>query len=118
MNNGVAKLAVGSIIDINNRKLAEQEIRNKNTELEKTNEEMDRFVYRASYDMRAPLSALLGLLNLAKVANKDSQIGEYHNLMTNRIYTMDGFIKEVTDYSRNARLEVVSEELKIANLLE
>ena len=118
MENGVAKLAVGSIIDINNRKMAEQQIIDKNTELEKTNEELDRFVYRASHDMRAPLSTLLGLLNLAKVANKDSQIGEYHELMTNRIHTMDGFIKEVTDYSRNARLEVVSEDVNVASLLE
>ena len=115
---GTANLAVGSIIDIHDRKIAEQQLLDKNLELEKTNEELDSFVYRASHDMRAPLSTLLGLLNLAKLTNKEKELGEYHELMTNRINTMDGFIKEITDYSRNARLEVVTDTVNILQLVE
>lgn len=118
IKNGTEKLAVGSIIDINNRKKAERQLLDKNTELEKTNEELDRFVYRASHDMRAPLSTLLGLLNLAKTTKKAPELEEYHDMMTNRINIMDGFIKEVTDYSRNARLEVVSNLVNIYQLVE
>jgi len=118
MKNGSANMAVGSIIDIHNRKNAEQQLRHKNTELEKTNQELDRFVYRASHDMRAPLSTLLGLLNLAKTTKTAEELAEYHELMTNRINTMDGFIKEVTDYSRNARLEVSTESINVLQLIE
>ena len=99
-------VAVGSIIDINDRKVAEQQLTDKNEELEKANKELDRFVYSASHDMRAPLTTLLGLINLARLSNDFDELREYHKMMSNRIQTMEGFIREVTDYSRNSRLEV------------
>lgn len=118
MKNGSATMAVGSIIDINNRKSAEQQLRHKNTELEKANEELDRFVYRASHDMRAPLSTLMGLLNLAKYATTAEELEEYHQLMINRIDTMDGFIKEVTDYSRNTRVAIAKDKINVSDFVE
>ncbi len=114
---GAQKLAVGSIIDIHDRKIAEQQLKDKNKELEKTNEELDRFVYSASHDMRAPLSTLLGLLNLVKLTNNRSEINGYHEMMRNRINTMEGFIREVTDYSRNSRLGIVSSKFKVRTLV-
>ncbi len=112
------QLAVGSIIDIHDRKLAEQQLRGKNEELEKTNRELDRFVYSASHDMRAPLSTLRGLLNLAKKTYQPSDLDDYHEKMVNRIHTMEGFIKEVTDYSRNSRLEIKSLKINLRSLVE
>ena len=118
MKKDVANLAVGSIIDIHESKNVEQQLRHKNVELEKTNEELDSFVYRASHDMRAPLSTLLGLLNLAKTTKAEEELEEYHELMSDRINTMDGFIKEVTDYSRNARLAIRTESINVFQLVE
>lgn len=112
------QLAVGSIIDIHDRKLAEQQLRGKNEELVKTNRELDRFVYSASHDMRAPLSTLRGLLNLAKKTYQPSDLDDYHEKMVNRIHTMEGFIKEVTDYSRNSRLEIKSLKINLRSLVE
>lgn len=112
------KLAVGSIIDIHDRKLAEQQLRGKNKELEKTNQELDRFVYSASHDMRAPLSTLRGLLNLAKKTYQPEDLDDYHEKMLHRILTMEGFIKEVTDYSRNSRLEIKSLRINLKSLVE
>lgn len=118
MKENVANLAVGSIIDIHDRKIAEQQLRDKNLELEKTNEELDSFVYRASHDMRAPLTTLLGLLNLAKLTKDENELDTYHDLMINRINTMDGFIREVTDYARNARLEIVEDTVNVFQLVK
>jgi PAS domain S-box-containing protein len=118
MKDGVAIQAVGSLIDIDDRKMAETLLRDKNSELEKTNEELDRFVYSASHDMRAPLSTLLGLLNLAKSTTKKAELEEYHKLMANRVKTMEGFIREVTDYSRNARLAVEPVNVNLLSLIE
>ncbi len=115
---GVPVIAVGAISDINDKKIAEQQLLQKNRELEKTNAELDRFVYSASHDMRAPLSTLLGLLELAKMTDDREEIARYFDLMTNRIYTMEGFIKEVTDYSRNARLLVKKEKFKVGPLID
>lgn len=97
---------------------SEQQLINKNKELKKINKELDRFVYSASHDMRAPLSTLLGLLNLAKISSKPAEIKDYHEKMFERIQTMEGFIKEVTDYSRNSRLELRSSRLNLRSIVD
>ncbi|MFZ1809377.1 MAG: HAMP domain-containing sensor histidine kinase [Cyclobacteriaceae bacterium] len=104
--------------NIQARELAEQALLDKNEELEKANKELDRFVYSASHDMRAPLSSLLGLLEIVRLTNKDTELNEYFGFMKNRILTMEGFIKEVTDYSRNARMEVSYAEVNLHILVK
>lgn len=108
---------VGSIIDIEDRKRAQEEIILKNTQLAKTNEELDRFVYSASHDMRAPLTSLLGLINISEKTNNVEELHSYLNMMKGRIKTMDGFIREVTDYSRNARLDLVLEKADLKEII-
>jgi PAS domain S-box-containing protein len=108
-----AIMVVGSIIDIEERKKAEEEILLKNIQLAKTNEELDRFVYSASHDMRAPLSSLLGLINISEKTNNIEELHAYLEMMKGRIKTMEGFIKEVTDYSRNTRLDLVLEKIDL-----
>lgn len=112
----VTKL-VGSIIDIEERKKVEEEILLKNIQLAKTNEELDRFVYSASHDMRAPLSSLLGLINISEKTNTVSELHSYLNMMKGRIKTMEGFIREVTDYSRNTRLDLVLEKTDLEDVM-
>jgi PAS domain S-box-containing protein len=108
---------VGSIIDIDDRKKAEEEILSKNVQLAKTNEELDRFVYSASHDMRAPLSSLLGLINISEKTDNVNELHAYLQMMKGRIKTMEGFIKEVTDYSRNTRLDLVLEKTDLEEVI-
>lgn len=104
--------------NIQAREDAEQALLDKNEELQKANKELDRFVYSASHDMRAPLSSLLGLLEVVRLTNKETELTEYFNHMKNRILTMEGFIKEVTDYSRNARMKVTYTEVNLYSLVK
>lgn len=83
---------------------SEKNILAKNRELIKTNQELDRFVYSASHDLRAPLTSMSGLVNLAQVDPEGAQ--NYLRLMQERIEVMDNYIKEIVEYSRNARLNV------------
>jgi len=108
---------VGSIVDIEERKRAEEEILSKNIQLAKTNEELDRFVYSASHDMRAPLSSLLGLINISEKTTNIDELHSYLQMMKGRIRTMEGFIREVTDYSRNTRLDLTLEETDLEELI-
>jgi signal transduction histidine kinase len=102
---------------IHAREEAELALMKKNDELEKANQELDRFVYSASHDMRAPLSSLLGLLEIVRLTNKDEELNEYFGLMKKRILTMEGFIKEITDYSRNSRTEIKVEKIRLKDLI-
>lgn len=114
---GQITILVGSIVDIEERKRAEEEILLKNAQLAKTNEELDRFVYSASHDMRAPLSSLLGLINISEKTNDIAELHSYLQMMKGRIKTMEGFIKEVTDYSRNARLDLTLIETDLEEVI-
>lgn len=93
------------------------EISEKNVQLAKTNEELDRFVYSASHDMRAPLSSLLGLINLSEKATSAEELKTYLEFMKGRIQTMDGFIREITDYSRNSRTELEFESVQLNEII-
>ncbi len=93
----------------------EQKIQNKNDELIKANSELDRFVYSASHDLRAPLSSLLGLINISRLAVAPEELKSNLDMMEGRVVHLDGFIKEIINYSRNSRLEVQTSNV---NLLE
>src|SRR5690606_1104092 len=109
---------VGSIIDIEERKMAEQQIRLQNELLAKANDELDRFVYSASHDLRAPLSSLLGLISIAEKTDSKDEIMLCLEMMKKRVGTMEGFIKEITDYSRNSRLRVERQPVEVRALVQ
>ena len=72
----------------------------KNQSLTDTNFELDRFVYSASHDLRAPLTSLQGLLKIIKDENDLNVIRKYHELMERSLQQQDDFIREIINYSR------------------
>ncbi len=71
----------GVIQDITERKLAEEQMILNNEKLQKINQELDRFVYSASHDLRAPLTSMIGLINLSSLEEVPPVITEYLGLM-------------------------------------
>ncbi len=98
------------------KQLAE-EVRGKNTHLEKTNAELDRFLYSTSHDLRSPLSSIKGLINIARYETTDSKIQGYFTMMIDRVDKLDFFVKDIIDYSKNARTEVRSERVDFGSLV-
>lgn len=84
--------------------------------LVKTNEELDRFVYSTSHDLRAPLTSIMGLINIIANSKDRQEIDRYLHMMRDRIYSLDHFIKDITDYSRNNRKEVNKENVDLKEL--
>ena len=108
----------GITLDIHERKLAEEKLRKTNDELSKANSELDRFVYSVSHDLRAPISSLLGLIQLSRMTDKIDEIKEYMSLQEKSIKRLDNFIKDILDYSRNARLEFIPEIISFEEIIE
>jgi PAS domain S-box-containing protein len=115
--------------DISERKKAEEEnkrlqltLQEKNDDLVKINSELDRFVYSASHDLRAPISSLLGLIEVAKMEKDMDSVIQLLDLQKKSLMRMDRFIKDIVDHSRNIRLQVTPEpidfDLIITNALE
>ncbi len=104
---------VGSIIDVTERKKAEEKIKKQKDLLEKANTELDRFVYITSHDLKAPLLSIQGLINLAEISDKKEEIRHCLNLMKDRVKGLETFISDIIDYSRNVRSGVVKEEFAL-----
>lgn len=109
--------AVASSTNINEIKRAELKFKKQFEELQKTNHELDRFVYSVSHDLRAPLASILGLINLADMEKPSPVFGNYFALIRTSVNRLDGFIKDILDYSRNSRAEVTAEKIDFQKIV-
>jgi PAS domain S-box-containing protein len=112
-HNGNPVRMVGSLINIDERKKAMDRIKKQNEMLEKTNSELDKFVYSTSHDLRAPLMSILGLINIAENSKDEDELRECLRLMAGRVNKLDEFINEIIDFSKNSRTEVAREQFML-----
>lgn len=92
-------------------------IAQQNLELKKINAELDRFVYSASHDLRAPLVSIQGLSRLAIEESQSDVDKKYFKLINDRIVRLDEFIRDIIEYSRNARTERKPELFSINSMI-
>jgi len=108
----------GAIRDVTAIKSAQEKLKKQNRELKKLNTELDSFVYSASHDLKAPLSSVKGLINLAKKETDKDRLADYLDLVEKSINKLDDFIKDIVDLSRNARQDVQSELIDFNDLIK
>lgn len=101
------------------QKKSEITLRNQYAALVKINQEMDSFIYSVSHNIRAPLASVMGLLSLVSDEDKkrDSYFVEYFNMMARSVDKLDETIKEILEYSQNARSELKVEEINIREVV-
>ncbi|MEO1054322.1 MAG: PAS domain S-box protein [Bacteroidota bacterium] len=111
-------MLLGQVVDISHRIEAEELVKHKNEELEKANTELDRFVYSAAHDLRAPLTSVMGLINLAKKEGSVENISSYLQMMEKSISKLENFISDVIDFSKNSRMGLNVEGINFKEQLE
>lgn len=89
----------------------------KNQELEKAYQELDRFVYSASHDMRAPLMSILGILKLAKM-DSETPAADFYQMIEESVLKLDVFIRNIIQYYKNNRFEQDFHDLDWQSLIE
>lgn len=104
--------------NITDRKLAKEELVVKNQELQKANTELDRFVYSASHDLRAPLCSVLGLVTLVEMESKEINTLDYVHKIRASVNRLDGFIKNILSYSKNNRLKLIVSHISIKHTVD
>jgi signal transduction histidine kinase len=109
----------GTIQDFTKDKLINEKLLQKNEELQKANIELDRFVYSASHDLRAPLTSLRGLIQIIEMTlnTEQEELKEPLSLMSTTIDKMDVFIGSIFDYSVNSRAKVTIEKINFEELI-
>lgn len=109
----IAKTIESGIELYNNR----HSIGEKNAELEKAYNELSRFVYSASHELRAPLVSVLGLVEIAKhdESTKDNQ---YLPLIEKSILKLDSFVRNIVNYYQNKEIENTAVKMDIKALID
>ncbi|PZR38483.1 MAG: hypothetical protein DI538_09545 [Azospira oryzae] len=102
--------------DITLQKKTEDLLKEQNQELTKINSELDRFVYSASHDLRAPLMSVKGLLTMIKVDQPNTE--QYLQLIETSINRLDHFITDIIHYSRNSRMEIIPQVIDYQMLVQ
>ena len=93
---------VGSCIDIHQRRIAEENLRDANDALNFENKELSEFAYAASHDLQEPLRTLANYTQLLAKrfeAEAASQKADFLPIMLGSVQRMQGLVRDLLQYS-------------------
>ena len=93
---------VGSCIDIQDRKRAEQDLQEKNDALRRHNSELREFAYAASHDLQEPLRTIASSTQLLAMRNgnqRDAESDKLTRFIVAGVQRMQTLIQDLLDYS-------------------
>jgi PAS domain S-box-containing protein len=103
-----------------NLELQARELRRFARALKKSNEDLDRFAYVASHDLKAPLRGIANLTEWLVDDLRDKltpETTEYARLLQNRVQRMEALIDGILQYSRAGRSRDEPEQIDVGELV-
>ena len=98
--------------------IQKKQIEAANSQLSKTNHEMDRFVYSVSHDISAPLKSIRGLIAISKLESNSNSEFPYISRIEQSIKKLEDFTEEILEHSRASRKDIEIEEVNLHHQLE
>jgi len=95
-----------------------QEVQSANRQLRAVNEELEAFSYSVSHDLRAPLSSVLGLVNLARLPGNTDNPMDYIDIIGEKVAALDHFIGDVLSHSKNLKMEVNIGKVDLGKIID
>lgn len=90
----------------------------KNEELQKAYDELDKFAYSATHDMRGPILSVLGIIDLTKNAEDMAEIKEMVGMMENAMLKLDNYIQNLHDHYSIRRGELNITEVDFEDIMK
>jgi hypothetical protein len=111
-------LAVSLLFVIRANLRAELQLMRRKEQLRQANEKLDRFLFSASHDLRAPLNSIRGLVSLAAMETDPNVLSKYFTMIDDRTTKLDGFILDILEFSRSSKDDIKIEQVSIKELVE
>ena len=89
----------------------------KNEELQKANEELDKFAYSVTHDIRGPIVSLMGALEIMKGADDVNEMRSVAEMMQVSVEKVNDFIENIHAYYNLKRGDLNIEEIDFNTLL-
>lgn len=102
--------------DEHNRQL-ELKVLQRTQELIAKNEELNSFVYRASHDIKGPISSLIGLAKIGQIEQNPEILKEYFKHVLSSSEKLDKTLNDLLQLSHVNETDVRTEESNLGNLL-
>lgn len=90
----------------------------KNEELQKAYNELDKFAYSATHDMRGPIVSVLGVINIAKGEENIADVKDMLDMMEKAMFKLDNYIQNLHDYYNIRRGELNIAEVKFDEVVK
>lgn len=90
----------------------------KNTELQKAYNELEKFAYSVTHDIRGPLLSLLGAVDVAQYIDDIDEIKEMMRLMEKSVKKLDTFILNIHDYYSVKQGQLQIKEVEFSEIVK
>ncbi|MFM2286358.1 MAG: hypothetical protein RLZZ543_1855 [Bacteroidota bacterium] len=84
-----------SMMNITERKMADEKFRGQFIEIENNNKELDRLVKILSHDLKAPMNSVSGLITLAREEKNPAEFGSYLDMMEKSLKKLETFTNDI-----------------------
>lgn len=85
--------------------------------LKLTNKELDTFIYRASHDLKGPISRIYGLTSLAKLEGSSNGTTKYLDLIQRVTSEMQGLLSKLTEVHEVVNRKITKENIDLLSVL-
>ncbi len=109
---------ISAIEEANKFYMANSMLSVKNDELQRAYDELNKFAYSVSHDIRGPLSGILGAINLAREIDDVEEMKEMLYLMQKSVKKLDTYVLSMHDYYSLQRGELKITEIDFNEIID
>jgi len=109
---------IWAIEEANKFYMANSMLAEKNDELQKAYNELNKFAYSVSHDIRGPLTGILGAINLAREIDDIAEMKEMLFLMEKSVKKLNTYVLSMHDYYSMQRGELKITEIDFTSLID
>jgi signal transduction histidine kinase len=103
--------------EINERKKAEENLNLSEVKLIEINKELESFIYRASHDLKGPLSSSRGLINLALNAKDTEDILKFLSMIATSLDKLDNILVDLHELTIIRQGTIRIKEIEIVDII-